>query len=132
MICARWYGLVDGTARNAFSDDDGTSAEDAINEAVALRMLRDNDDGTFRPDHIVRRDQAASVLSRLVRVLVHRSLLKDRPIPPFAAGRTPLPDEMRRQMTGTTWRSGCPVRSRTSSCCRSRTGITQRLPAGGT
>ncbi|HSJ43233.1 MAG TPA: hypothetical protein VK923_00945 [Euzebyales bacterium] len=69
--------------------------------AAALRLVRGHADGTFRASELVRRDQAGS-LSRLVRALVHRWLLQDRPIPPFAAPRAPLPGEMRRQMTGST------------------------------
>jgi len=108
----RLAGVFDVTAvdaPDAFADDDATPVEDAVNRAAALRLVRGHADGTFRADEVVRRDQAASLLSRMVRVLVHRSLLKDRPIPPFAARRTPLPDEMRRQMIGATWRAGCPV-----------------------
>ena len=102
-------GVTTSDPADAFDDDDGTAVEDAVNHAVALRLVRGHADQTFRADEVVRRDQAASFLSRLIRVLVHRSLLKDRPVPSFAARRTPLPDEMRRQMTGMTWRSGCPV-----------------------
>jgi hypothetical protein len=108
----RLAGVLDVTAvdpPDAFPDDDGTLVEDAVNQAAALRLVRGHADGAFRADELVRRDQAAAFLSRMVRVLVHRSLLKDRPIPPYAARRTPLPNEMRRQMTGATWRSGCPV-----------------------
>jgi hypothetical protein len=102
-------GVTTTDPPDAFDDDDGAAVEEAINHAVALRLVRGHTDRTFRADEIVRRDQAASLLSRMIRVLVHRSLLKDRPVPSFTARRTPLPDEMRRQMAGTTWRSGCPV-----------------------
>lgn len=108
----RLAGMLEVTATDApdaFPDDDGTPVEDAVNQAVALRLVRGHPDGTFRGDDVVRRDQAASLLSRMVRVLVHRSLLEERPIPSFAAHRAPLPDEMREEMTGTTWRPGCPV-----------------------
>lgn len=108
----RLAAVFDVTVRDApdaFADDDGTSVEDAVNRAVALRLVRGHRDGTFRAEGLVRRDQAAGLLSRTIRVLVHRSLLKDRPIPAFATRRTPVPEEMRQRMLGRTWRSGCPV-----------------------
>lgn len=103
------FGVTATDPPDAFGDDDGTAVEDAVNRAVALRLARGHADGTFRADELVRRGQAAALLSRMVRVLVHRSILKERTIPQFVARRTGLPDEMRRQMTGATWHRGCPV-----------------------
>jgi hypothetical protein len=58
---------------------------------------------------MVLREQVASFLARMIRVLVHRGALKERPIPAFTAEATSIPGEMREQMIGASWRAGCPV-----------------------
>ncbi len=96
-------------APDAFTDDDGTVHEAAINQAVALRLARGRPDGRFDPGATVLREQVASFLARMIRVLVHRGAMKQRPIPSFSSRTTPVPDEMRTQMTGASWEPGCPV-----------------------
>lgn len=94
---------------DAFADDDGTTHEAAIDQAVALRLVRGRDDGTYGPGVRVSREQMASFLARMIRVLIHREVMRPRPIPGYVSAVGPVPGEMRRRMTGTTWRSGCPV-----------------------
>ena len=106
---AALLGIEATDAPDAFSDDGGSIHERAINQAVSLRLARGRPDGTFDPEGMVLREQVASFLARMIRLLVHRGALKDRPIPTFSARTTSIPDEMRGQMTGATWRDGCPV-----------------------
>lgn len=96
-------------APDAFSDDDGTAHEHQINQAVALGLATGVTDATFAPGRAVRREQMASFLSRLVEVLVEQGTLKRRPVPAFTATTTAIPQQMRTQMTGRSWHSGCPV-----------------------
>lgn len=103
------FGIEAVDVADAFADDDGSIHETAINEAVALRLVRGLPDSRFEPEAMVLREHAASFLARLIRVLVHRGALKDRPIPTFGAQRTPVPDAMRARMRAVSWRPGCPV-----------------------
>lgn len=103
------FGIEAVDVVDAFADDDGSVHEAAIDEAVELRLARGRTDGRFEPEAMVLREQAASFVARLIRVLVHRGALKDRPIPPFSAQRTPVPDAMRARMRAVSWRPGCPV-----------------------
>ena len=54
-------------ARDAFSDDNGTTHEPNINALAALDMTSGYPDGTFRPGLMVRRDQMASFIARALR-----------------------------------------------------------------
>jgi hypothetical protein len=96
-------------AANAFADDDGTAHEGAINQAVALGLVRGVTDQAFAPTQALRREQMASFLARLVELLVDRGALKPRPIPSYASATSAISPEMRAQMTGVSWRPGCPV-----------------------
>lgn len=106
---AALLGVEAADAPDPFPDDDGTTHEAAINAAVALRLVRGRDDGTYGSGVRLTREQMASLLGRMIRVLVHRGVMKPRPIPAFASAIAPVPDEMRRRMTGATWHRGCPV-----------------------
>lgn len=53
-----------------FSDDDGHAHEDSIDAAAAAGFADGHDDGTFRPDDPVRRDQMASFLGRVLEAVV--------------------------------------------------------------
>lgn len=50
---------------NAFPDDDGSVHREAIDWAAANGVVTGHDDGTYRPDEPVRRDQFASMVARL-------------------------------------------------------------------
>lgn len=106
---ARRLGVEAADAPDAFTDDDGSAHEDAINQAVALRLARGVGEGAYAPGRAVRREQMASFVSRLVKVLVNRGAMDARPIPAFRSSIAPIPSEMRDRMVGVSWHRGCPV-----------------------
>lgn len=106
---ARLLEVEAADAPDVFDDDDDSAHEDDIDAAVSLRLVRGLPDGRFHPGRTVDREQMASLLSRMIRVLVTRGAMKDRPIPAFRQQITAVPPEMRTQMAGASWRRGCPV-----------------------
>ncbi|MTV27051.1 hypothetical protein FTX61_16750 [Nitriliruptoraceae bacterium ZYF776] len=95
-------------APDAFRDDDGHAHEASIDKAVHLGLAEGRSSTRFDPQERTRRDQTASFVTRL-----YRQLAADRgtsgPSWGFEARTTALPDTLRRSMTGSSWRSGCPV-----------------------
>jgi D-alanyl-D-alanine carboxypeptidase/S-layer homology domain len=106
---ATQLGVDAPAARDAFTDDDGTAHERAIDQAAALGMALGVSERSFAPERRIRREQMATLLARLIELLVARGVLDHRPVPAFASSVADIPDEMRAQMTGVSWNPRCPV-----------------------
>ena len=68
---------------DGFPDDDGNAHEAAIDRATGAGLIRGRDDGTFGPAVPVQRDQAASLLARLLDKLIEdeEATLPAPPVP---------------------------------------------------
>lgn len=96
-------------APDAFTDDDGTPHEAAIDEAAALGLAEGVDDDRFAPTKALRRDQMASFLARTIELFVDRAAVEPRPIPEYTSSTRPVPPAMRQRMVDVSWRPDCPV-----------------------
>lgn len=91
-----------------FADVAGNAHEEAIDKAVAAGFTAGTSADTYRPRQHVRRDQMARFTARMLDKLVAERHTSPRPAG-FVGGARPLPDDIRRFMTGLSWRPGCPV-----------------------
>jgi hypothetical protein len=80
-------GRVDGEVTDAFSDDDGTTHEEAINTVAALGIADGVGDGRYAPARTVSRAAMASFLGR------HLDLLADQAVAWAGAARISLAGE---------------------------------------
>jgi hypothetical protein len=98
-----------GTSRShGFEDVDGHVHEGAITRAAALGLAEGRTATTFAPNDVTRRDQTARFLSRVL----HRAVdggVRSAPRWGFTSRSAPLASSLRSTMTGSSWRSGCPV-----------------------
>jgi hypothetical protein len=92
-----------------FSDLQSATHRDAVICASWYDLVRGVTQDRFRPAQAVRRGQMAAFLARLIEVLVEQGALTRRPIPSYTGAITAIPQQMRDQMRGRSWREECPV-----------------------
>jgi hypothetical protein len=91
-----------------FDDVEGHVHEDAINALAELQITQGRTGERFAPDEGTARAEIASFVARLLGVLAEADELTPAR-GGYEARITALPASLRRTMTGTSWRSGCPV-----------------------
>ncbi|MDY3031518.1 MAG: S-layer homology domain-containing protein [Clostridia bacterium] len=78
-IVARFYETV--VAKDAgFTDVSGHWAEDYINRAVYYRLLSGYDDGTFKPDNLIKRDEAMTIVNSILNRKVEKEGLLEEAV----------------------------------------------------
>jgi hypothetical protein len=93
---------------DTFRDDDGHPHEAFIDRAAALGLASGRTATTFAPQELTTRAQTATFASRLL----HRSAdagVMTAPTWGATSSVSTLPASLRTQVTGSSWRSGCPV-----------------------
>jgi hypothetical protein len=98
---------VDGEP-GRFDDVDGHVHEDAINALAQLGITQGRTEHRFAPDEGTSRAEIASFVVRLLGVLVEAGELAPAQ-GGYEARIGGLPGSLQRTMTGSSWRSGCPV-----------------------
>jgi hypothetical protein len=91
-----------------FDDVDGHPHEDAINAVAELGITLGRTSDSFAPNARTSRAEIASFVVRLLGVLVDAGALEPAH-GGYDARVDRLPASLQRTMTGTSWRSGCPV-----------------------
>jgi hypothetical protein len=91
-----------------FDDVDGHVHEDAIDALAELGITRGRTEDSFAPDEGTSRAEIASFATRLLGVFADADELAPAR-GGYEARVEPLPTSLRRTMTGSSWRSGCPV-----------------------
>jgi hypothetical protein len=91
-----------------FDDVGGHVHEDAVNALAELGITQGRTEARFVPDEATARAEIASFVARLLGVLAEADELAPAR-GGYEARITTLPASLRRTMTGTSWRSGCPV-----------------------
>lgn len=108
----RSYAYITGEpipdAPDAFRDDDGHRHEASIDAAAALGLASGKGPDTFAPDQHARRDETATFLARLLERVAEAGALPPDPDPGQVTIQ-PLDAATRALLTGSSWRSGCPV-----------------------
>lgn len=108
----RAYEVVHGRdvddAGHAFDDVDGHAHETTIAQAADLDLARGVSAERFVPDRTTSREENATFLHRLLGSATAEDVIG--PVEPSreVVGRS-LPQATRQAMTGTSWRTGCPV-----------------------
>jgi hypothetical protein len=101
-------GASTGPAPDAFRDDDGHPHEASIDRATQLGLASGRTATEFRPQELTARAQTASFVSRLLARAEDGGSIAS-PRWGFTSSVSALPDGLQRQMTGSSWRAGCPV-----------------------
>jgi hypothetical protein len=111
-LLVRTYEHVTGVelaqGDHPFVDVAGNAHEEAIAKAVVAGFTEGVSAETYRPRELVRRDQMARFIARMLDKLVADGHAAPRP-GGFEGRARPLPDDIRAFMTGRSWRAGCPV-----------------------
>lgn len=101
-------GATDDPAPSRFDDTAGHPHEAYIDRAAQLSLATGRTSSEFRPQELTARAQTATFAARLLgRANLVGAL--DGSSWGFTSSVSSLPDTLRRQMTGSSWRSGCPV-----------------------
>lgn len=101
-------GASSEPAPDAFGDDDGHPHEATIDRAAQLGLAAGTSATTFSPQRLTLRGQTATFVSRLLARAAEAGTMAV-PTWGFTSRVQPLPVPLQRQMTGTSWRTGCPV-----------------------
>lgn len=91
-----------------FDDARGHPHEATIARAAHLRLAAGRTTTTFDPDGPTRRDQTATFLARVLEA-ARAGGVTGAPTWEHRTRTSTLPATLRRTMTGSSWRSGCPV-----------------------
>lgn len=94
---------------DAFRDDDGSVHEAAIDAVAAAGLVQGTGDGRFAPSGHLTRGAAASVVARVLARAVADGRLAVPAMPAMRWQVSELSTSLRREMTGVSWRVGCPV-----------------------
>lgn len=111
FLLRAWAHVNGGTVEDppdAFTDDDGHPHEPSIDRVTALGLASGRTTDTFAPEEPTRRDEIATLVTRLLDRYVGDGHLTPRPVT-YRSTVAPLPASLRRTMTGVSWRPGCPV-----------------------
>lgn len=93
---------------DAFRDDDGHPHEASIDRAAQLGLASGRTATEFRPQELTARAQTATFVARLLaRAADGGSIAAHRW--GFTSSVSALPEALQRHMTGSSWRTGCPV-----------------------
>jgi hypothetical protein len=102
-------GASSDPAPDAFRDDDGHPHEAFIDRAAQLGLASGRAATEFRPQELTARAQTATFVARLLGRAADGGGSVAAPRWGSASSVTTLPPSLERQMTGSSWRSGCPV-----------------------
>jgi hypothetical protein len=101
-------GAAGGPAPDAFRDDDAHPHEASIDRAAQLGLASGRTATEFRPQELTARAQTATFVARLLARATEGGSIAT-PRWGFTSSVSALPDGLQRQMTGSSWRFGCPV-----------------------
>jgi hypothetical protein len=101
-------GASDDPAPSRFDDTADHPHEAYIDRAAQLDLASGRTSTEFGPQELTARAQTATFAARLLG-LAHDEGLVTAPSWGFTSSVSSLPDSLQRQMTGSSWRSGCPV-----------------------